>query len=315
MNAVEQFKLELSHLCDALEAIGTEVTAPEHADLCKQLWSLVYRAGSEEDISLLVNSLQSDLLELAQRSRTIAQKIESTLESQRARELLERPVPVSVAFHLSGQDSNSARLSSFESLLHGYPMAWARPRYSAELELLRAIGGDPTYRRVVVIGPSALPFTAVYFASLANINVTYFDPNPSSYAIGKPFVSKLEELGILQPGAVEIHPVHPTRQLQALPLCDAAFIVDQEHPHIHWLEELRRLNAPLIFCQDAVALARLVYQPLDVAGLAHHYILAGETVPAHATGAARGAPVCVEIQSTDVFLTTAAFRLRSAPKQ
>ena len=143
MSIVEQFSAELSSLCDSLEKPSCESEDPRYVDLCNQLWSLVYRPCSESEKEQLVTALNTDLRSLAARSRSIAQRIESTLELRWGRTLLERDVPLSVGFHLFNRDDASARRAAFTALLHGYPMAWALPRYSAELELLRTVASKP----------------------------------------------------------------------------------------------------------------------------------------------------------------------------
>lgn len=312
MNLVDQFSSELSALCASLEVSAPSSDTPQYVDFCKQLWSLVYYPYTAEEKREITEALRSQLAGLAARSQRLAQRIESALELRWARSLLERDIPLSVNFLLANKDDNSPRRSAFEALLHGYPMAWALPRYTAELELLRAVSTPSDTGRVIVIGSSAIPFTAVYFQTLAGINVTYLDPNPESVSLGREFISRLESIGILAHHSVTIESVSPTRPLASLPVCDAVFIVDQSTPHLHWLTELARLNTPLIFCQDAVGLASIVYQPIIMDDIPAPYALAGRTVPAHSLFEHRDDVFQLPIHSPDVFLTTAAFRAKLA---
>jgi len=311
MSPVAQLRTELTALCVALERVAPHIEAREDIKRCRQLWRLVHRACPDGEKEILVRALSGELMPLAERSRTLAQSLESALERRSAQQLLERPAPLSVAFYLSGGGSDEARQRAFESLLHGYPMAWAVPRYTAELELLRRLDGPPKTGRIVAIGPSAIPFTAVFFSCLRGFSVTYFDPHPESLELGLRFIARLEELAILPRGAVQARPISTSAALDPLPPCDAAFIIDQRTPHRHWLAELARLRAPLIFCRGAVALAGIIYQPLMSADVDASLELVGETIPAHASGFSRGAPVQVDIPSSAVFLTTSAYRLRT----
>ena len=120
-------------------------------------------------------------------------------------------------------------------------------------------------------------------------------------------MSKLEELGILKAGTVKILPVSPAEELPMLQPCDAVYIVNKSEPHSTWLRHLARNNTPLVFCQDAVGLATVVYSPILRSEVPATYTLVGTTVPAHATVSPQEGIHYVTIASSDVFLTTAAF--------
>lgn len=182
--------------------------------------------------------------------------------------------------------------AAFALMLGDYPYNWSKPRAKSEMIAYDHLLTDAITDGVVVayFCPSPSPFAS--FALLCHAKeqgkktqIVIVDNEKESAAIGQKHIEKLEELGIIDKGEMQViyasydRPVDFQRECGKVP--EIALIAASVPKKSEIAQHLRQSNVEVVTALNVDGMANLMYFPLNVDEFKEIYPLKALSLPLH----------------------------------